>query len=134
MLKFFRKYNKYILAVGGTLLLITFLIDFSFTGLMKGIGQGSVEWATVGPSQQKVTLGDLHKLQRELQLLQVIQGQMGRLPTPEKLDRAEYWYLLVREAEEAGLIAAAAPDTVGFAPKDVDALRAMTGEPEAFVL
>ena len=48
MFKFLRKYNKYILAVGGTLLLITFLIPFAFTNLLQGMGAGRAPWARVG--------------------------------------------------------------------------------------
>ncbi len=39
MFKFLRKYNKYILAVGGTLLLITFLIPTAITGLAQRSAQ-----------------------------------------------------------------------------------------------
>ena len=53
MFKFLRKYNKYILAVGGTLLLITFLIPYAFTNVLQGMGQGKSTWATVGLQQRE---------------------------------------------------------------------------------
>jgi hypothetical protein len=104
MFKFLRKYNKYILAVGGTLLLITFLIPFAFTNLLQGVGQGGATWATINDDRpEKVTVSDLARIQRELQLLQFIAPQLA----VQGIDRAEYWYLLQREAQQGGFVAAA---------------------------
>ena len=55
MFKFLRKYNKYILAVGGTLLLITFLIPFAFTNLLQGVGRGGATWATINDDRDNTT-------------------------------------------------------------------------------
>ncbi len=49
MLRFLRKYNKYILAVFGTILLVTFLVGSAITSLLAGVGQSRAEWATLGP-------------------------------------------------------------------------------------
>ena len=46
MLKFFRKYNKWILAVGGTLLMITFLIPQAIQGLSQAGAIRTAKWAT----------------------------------------------------------------------------------------
>ena len=126
MFKFLRKYNKYILAVGGTLLLITFLIPFAFTNLLQGVGSGRAAWASVGVEKtQKITATDLAMVQRELRLLQYIGPQL-QMPG---LDRPEYWYLLVREAAEAGLIPA--PASIGRTEQDIQQiglLASLTGE------
>ncbi|MCH8165123.1 MAG: hypothetical protein IH889_05900, partial [Planctomycetes bacterium] len=98
MFKFLRKYNKYILAVGGTLLMITFLIPVAFQSLLPVAGQQRATWAQVG--QDKVTAADLAQIQQELQLLQVLPPLRG----VGTIDQPEHWYLLVREAESAGLI------------------------------
>jgi len=104
MFKFLRKYNKYILAVGGTLLLITFLIPFAITNLFQTGGRSGVTWATINDDRpEKVTVSDLARIQRELQLLQFIAPQLA----VQGIDRAEYWYLLQREAQQGGFVAAA---------------------------
>ena len=112
MFKFLRKYNKYILAVGGTLLLITFLIPFAFTNLLPRMGQGRGTWATVGlDKRQKISYGDLQLVQIEMRVLDSAAAQL-QLPIP--IDRAEYWFLLSREAEQAGLV----PATATILPTD----------------
>ena len=104
MFKFLRKYNKYILAVGGTLLLITFLIPFAITNLFQQGGRVGATWATINDDRPgKVTGSDLARIQRELQLLQFMTPQLAL----QGIDRAEYWYLLQREAEQGGFVAAA---------------------------
>ena len=106
MFKFLRKYNKYILAVGGTLLMITFLIPFAFDRLLQGVGRGTATWATVGrENPRKINFRVLTQVQREMRLVDSAGGQL-QMPVP--VDRAEYWFLLTLEAEQAGLIPAPA--------------------------
>ena len=103
MLKFLRKYNKYILAVFGTLLLITFLIPFAFTSLLQNVGRGGTTWATVDDDKPtKVSVSDLNDIRRELQVVQY-SPQLAALG----VDLPEHWYLLSREAQQAGLVPAA---------------------------
>jgi len=131
MFKFLRKYNKYILAVGGTLLLITFLIPFAFTNLLQGVGRGGATWATVNDDQpQKVTVSDLNRTRRELQLLQYTTPQLGL----RGIERAEYWYLLQREAEQGGFIAAASTALSGQPDlQNLGLLSSASGENARFV-
>ncbi len=133
MFKFLRKYNKYILAVGGTLLLITFLIPFAFTNLLQGMGQGRSTWATVGlEKRQKISYRQLSLVQREMRLLDTAAAQL-QLPIP--VDRAEYWFLLSREAAQAGLVPA--PATILPTEQDqgqIALIAAITGESIPFVL
>ncbi len=126
MFQFLRKYNKYILAVGGTLLLITFLIPYAFTNLLQGAGQGRGTWATVGAKQRKVSFRDLNVVQREMRLLDAA-GSIA-------IDRAEYWYLLTLEAQQAGVIPA--PATLFATEQEqqqLALLAAVTGESVGFV-
>jgi len=51
MMSFLRKYNKYILAVGGTLLMIAFLIPQAITSLSQRGGVSAASVAVVGPDQ-----------------------------------------------------------------------------------
>ena len=107
MFKFLRKYNKYILAVGGTLLLITFLIPYAFTRLLQGTGGPRGTWAIVGrDTQRKVSYDDLALVQREMRL---IASAGTQLQMPILVDRADYWYLLTLEAGDAGVIPAPGP-------------------------
>ncbi|MHC5006625.1 MAG: hypothetical protein ACYTGF_04605 [Planctomycetota bacterium] len=131
MFKFLRKYNKYILAVGGTLLLITFLIPFAFTNLLQGVGRGGATWATINDDRpEKVTVSDLARIQRELQLLQFIAPQLA----VQGIDRAEYWYLLQREAQQGGFVAAAGTALQGqLDPQSLAMLSGASGENAQFV-
>jgi len=107
MFRFLRKYNKYILAVFGTLLLITFLVPYAITQ----IGQASAssgKWATIaGPDgEETLKITVLYQAQNELQVLQGLQVPVGPFGV---MDDAVHWYLLTREAEAAvGSIAPAA--------------------------
>ncbi len=106
MFKILRKYNKIILAVGGTLLLVTFLIPFAFDGLGQVVATRGTAWAYVGPDGRKVTMKDHGELLQELALVQVwgpLQPGLG------PVDDAAHWYLLTLEAEEAGLVGAIDP-------------------------
>jgi hypothetical protein len=132
MFKFLRKYNKYILAVGGTLLLITFLIPYAFTQLLQGTGGPRGTWATVGhEKQRKVTYDDLAVLQREMRL---IDSAGSLLQMPIAIDRADYWYLLTLEAQNAGVVPA--PGSVMATEQgqqQLALLAAISGESIGFV-
>ena len=132
MFKFLRKYNKYILAVGGTLLLITFLIPYAFTNVLQGMGQGKSTWATVGlQKREKISYRELSLVQREMRLLDTAAAQL-QLPIP--IDRAEYWFLLSREAQQAGLVPA--PATLlqtDQGQRQLALIAAVTGESVPFV-
>lgn len=108
MFKFFRRYNKWILAVGGTLLLVAFLLADTLPQMAGGAGRRGATWATVGPNERALTNEDLLGIQRELDLLRRVgQGSpvFEQLFALGALNSPEHWYLLTREAEQAGLIA-----------------------------
>ncbi len=123
MFKFLRKYNKWILVVGGTLLLITFLIPFAFEQLGAIAARRGQTWATVGPDRRKVTAGELAEVQRELKVVQY----WPLYPGPGVIEQPEHWYLLVREAGTAGLIEA--PGAIEFdeTMASLDAQRLVAG-------
>ncbi|UCD76628.1 MAG: hypothetical protein JSV91_06825 [Phycisphaerales bacterium] len=108
MFKFLRKYNKWILAVGGTLLMITFLIPGAIQRLSQSIGRGSALIATMGPNgEEELKAGAWEQIKSEVQLIvrlraMNIPGITGTLAGA--VESPQHWYLLVREAEQAGLI------------------------------
>lgn len=104
MLKFLRLYQGWILAVFGTLLLIVFLLPQAIQGLFQASAVTGGDWATVGDGET-VTYGDLQRVQGELRILELVQNQivsgLGADSDPA------YWFLLSREAEQAGLVGGA---------------------------
>jgi hypothetical protein len=137
MLKFLRKYNKWILAVGGTLLMITFLIPFAITDMGAMAAQGSAAWATIGPDNDKVTRNDLRKAQDELAVAEtwlryVFQTSYQNIQLPAEayqafgdlaqlnVERPDHWYLLALEAEQAGMIGGPG-EAVHLLGRDADA-------------
>jgi hypothetical protein len=100
MFKFLRKYNKWILAVGGVLLMITFLIPQAITQLSQSAAVGSAEFATVGDGE-RVTVVHIQTATRELQFMERLGVTM---PGLDAIKDPTQWFLLVREAERAGLV------------------------------
>ena len=103
MFKFLRKYDKWILAIGGSLLMITFLAPQAIQGLSEYSAQTGASWATVGDPTKTVTLGEADQLRKQARLIDsmgpnAFLNQLGAGNDPA------HWYLLVREAEAAGLI------------------------------
>ena len=103
MFKFLRKYSNWILAVGGTLLLVTFLVPQAIQGLSQYSAVSGGTWATVGDNGDKVTLGEYDLIQRQTRLI----GSLGNQNPLNQIGAGKnpaHWYLLVREASAAGLI------------------------------
>ncbi|NNF42823.1 MAG: hypothetical protein HKO59_16400 [Phycisphaerales bacterium] len=105
MFKFLRLYNKWILAVGGTLLMIVFLAPQAIQTLSQRAALGGAVWATIGGTDVPA------EVRRECeQELQIIEALSRAAPTLAITDRPEHWYLLVREADQAGLLGGRASD------------------------
>ncbi len=105
MFKFLRKYNKWILAVGGTLLMITFLIPQAIQSLSQRAGQRSGVVATL--DDKKVNRNDWEEAMAEAQLIQRLNamGLPGLTNTlASSAESPEHWYLMVHEAEQANLV------------------------------
>ncbi len=106
MLKIIRKYNKSILVVGGSLLMVAFLMPQAISQLGKarmGKSVGSLDG-------HKITAGQYDMAVRELRAMDGFFGAVGGT-IPFALDpdsRTEHWLLLTAEAKQAGLVAGAA--------------------------
>jgi len=109
MLKFLRKYNKFILVVGGVLLMIAFLLP---QGIQQ-IAQQTTDKGVATLDGKIIRLSDLAQADREINVLE----RLGVLSDPSTgravsiirtmLDdraRDEHWLLLSRAAEKAGFI------------------------------
>jgi len=101
MFKFLRRYSKWILAVGGTLLMVTFLIPFAFQSLGQMAATRGAAWATVGESESKVSVFEYQQIQQEMRVVEMLNPLLVR---PIVIDTPQHWFLLTREAEQAGLI------------------------------
>jgi len=123
MFKFLRKYNKLILAVGGVLLMITFLIPQAITQLSRRAGERKATIARVG-NNEKVSIDDWSKVQAEVKFMEDLGvGIRGLGP----IQKPAHWYLLVREAEQAGLIGA---PSLSDEEMQMIRMRTRTGDPE----
>lgn len=103
MFKFLRKYDKWILAVGGSLLMITFLAPQAIEGLSQYSAQTGASWAQVGAPPKTVTQGDAELLRRQTRMINNLGPQSALNQLGVGSDPA-HWYLLVREAQAAGFV------------------------------
>ena len=101
MLKFFRKYNKIILVIGGAFLMVSFLLmdSISRMGPMLGLSQTYVK--IEGKKVDYAAFGEANK---ELNLVRNIAPEVLQLIGIDSKNLAEHWYLLTYEAEKAGII------------------------------
>jgi|GEM_PF-6490841 len=98
MLKWFRKYNKLILAIGGSILMVTFLI----TGPMMQFFSPDPAKQVIGTiGEHEVTLGDQNLAGRELSILRGLSPVISQL-TPAS---AMQWVLMKHEARQMGISA-----------------------------
>jgi len=131
MNRLLRKYNRILLAVFGVGLMIVFLMP-QLPDLMSQFGgQGSLI-ATMGEDGEKVTREDWQMVQQQMQILQRMEGQLIPLPIIGSLGNdMEQYFLLVHEANEAGLIGGGASATIN--PDDMLRLSLQTGFPPAAI-
>ncbi|MDG2030642.1 MAG: hypothetical protein P8J45_06530 [Phycisphaerales bacterium] len=107
MFKFLRLYQGWILAIFGTFLVITFLLPQAIQGLFQSYAVSGGDWATVG-DDENVTNGQLQMVRGELLVQDVIGTQFRTIPNLLGASKdPSYWYLLSREAEQAGLVGGA---------------------------
>ena len=104
MLKFLRLYQGWILAIFGTFLVITFLLPQAIQGLFQNAATTGGDWATVGDGEV-VSTGQLLELQKELRIVEMVGNPIINSLGADK--DAAYWYLLTREAEQAGMVGGA---------------------------
>ena len=97
MFKLFRQYNKYILAIGVSLLMVVFLIEGALSGRQAKPGD-----ETIGTlNGRSVTGRDLQNAQGQLGMLGAINNSLPMLASPDPLT----WMLMVEEAKSLGISA-----------------------------
>jgi len=98
MLKVLRKYNKWFLAVGGTLLLITFL----FTNTAELFRPDPTKRVVASVGGAKIIAAKFDEAQRDFEALKEFAPITVRYEL--SITDPTHWMLLAREAERAGLI------------------------------
>lgn len=110
MLKLLRKYNKFILAIGGALLMIVFLLPQGFQQL--GSGQSSFKIAELAGGRS-VTEGELLAADHELKALRDLDLRLQGRVSPNLVmslvglsgePAREHWWLLTHEASRGGFL------------------------------
>ncbi len=106
MNKFLRKYNKWLLAIFGSGLMVIFLMP-EIPSLLSGMG---AQRAVVGTIDgESITRSELTNIQNQAQLV----DRLGlQLPFIGVVDNWELWYLLVHEAKNAGMIGGTATSPI----------------------
>ena len=101
MIKKLQNYNRQILAAVSVLLLIVFLAPTAVTQCSQGGGSSDTAWARTSDGTT-LTLGDLQDMRAQLAVLELMGGPVvGRLGASKS---PEHWWLLVKEARDAGLV------------------------------
>jgi hypothetical protein len=95
---FFRKYNKIILAVGGSLLMIIFLIPQAASSWIGQPGDQAV--GRLGG--REITIKDLRTADAEMRLVASL-NQQAAMTMPRGEDANLRWMLMVEEARQQGL-------------------------------
>jgi hypothetical protein len=102
MLKFLRKYQLLVLAFGGSLLMVVFLLQ----PILQRFGPNPMnkKVAEIGQDAQKVSRGDRERARVEVQLLEDYLPWMPRALGINETHPGDHWLLLKHAAREAGLI------------------------------
>ncbi len=104
MLKFFRKYNTFILVVFGSLLMVAFLVPEA----IQRLGQNPKGLVVAKMGDKAYRSLDLHVATQELRFLRNLVPQFvspgGILGFSEDADNDAHWILLTKAAQDAGLI------------------------------
>ncbi len=107
MLKWLRKYNTYILVVGGCLLMVAFLLQGVLSDLSKrGLFGGTVfkiGSTRVGQEEFGQSAREYGALAMVVDSSRLYNGRQG-IAAVGGGENAEHWYLLTHEAQKAGLI------------------------------
>lgn len=131
MFKFLRKYNKIILAVGGTLLMIVFLVPQAIQQLADRQAQRSFDVATIGYDNEDVSAERWNQVTQEVQVIEKLGVRVSGL---DPIRDPTWWFLLTYEAEQAGLVAPMPSSDHQITDESLLAFRQMTGLPGDAVL
>lgn len=101
MLRFFRKYllNKWVLALGGSLLMVVFLLPMGQGGM--GGGKDPLV-GRMGPEGEKIRASDLENARAQLEVLSRLSPVL-RLTATTVPEETMQWLLMTRAAERLGL-------------------------------
>lgn len=102
MLKFLRKYQLIVLAIGGSLLMVVFLLEPVLNQITPDERKRPV--ATVGTDGKKFTRGDQVQANIELDLLTRFMPAIPFLLGIDPENRTAHWMLLKHEAERLGVM------------------------------
>lgn len=100
MLKWLRKYNTWILVIGGVLLMIAFLLPQTIQQMGKAKLAGPVMSSVYG----KVSAEEHFRAGTEHAVVQSLLKASSPFADPIAASNAEHWILLTKEAEAAGLV------------------------------
>ena len=116
MLKFFRRYRNWVLAVGGSILMVAFLLGSALSQLKNITPSPTIALITVKGKVHKIKDKDRQRAGMELEMFKRAFGNMlDNLIDPlheyddndadkKPLDDPIHWYLLKEQAIEAGLM------------------------------
>lgn len=122
MLKFFRRYNKAILMVGGSILMVLFLLPTTATQ----VGRGTFSATAAYLDGKRIKVADFVEAKEDLDLLEKLVPELLAALRIET-NRPDHWVLLVHEAMQAGLVAGPRDAREGLPPELADALRVAGG-------
>ena len=112
MLKFLRKYNAIILVIGGSLLMVVFLLQ----PVLNQVGPMLANRASgkLTATGETISVQDRQRAATELQILQAVApAWLFRLNLDQAHD-TDHWLLLTHEAEQAGLVSKGGDATSWF--------------------
>lgn len=104
MLKFLRKYQLIIMIIGGSLLMVVFLLEPVITRLAPTAANRTI--ATIGPDNKKVSAQDREEANAQFNAVRSIAPLLVS-PFYIGLDNenpGDHWFLLAREARQNGLV------------------------------
>jgi len=110
MMKFLRKYNKWFLVVGGSLLLVTWLGSGTASQFQPDPGKRIVATA----QGQKIRASEMGHSELEHRALMDYAGNTMRVQVG--IENAAHWFLLSREADNAGFVGEVG-DGAAFVPE-----------------
>jgi hypothetical protein len=102
MLKFLRKYQIVLLAIGGSLLMVVFLLQPILQQVAPNPANKKV--AELGANSEKVTRGDRDLARMEAQALGEFLPWLPQALGLDAVHPGDHWLLLTHKAEQAGLI------------------------------
>jgi hypothetical protein len=111
MFKFFRKYNKIILVVGGSILMVLFLLP---AGISRMLG-GGLSTPVARIDGRKISVGEMNEMGRELQVVGALAPELLQIIGVDPRG-PEHWLLLSEAARRAGLVGGPS-DGAGFIPE-----------------